>query len=628
MNMFNAQKVAVILFALIASLWSSKSLSQSMPEFSSQKAEPEVYIWGARNSTDAQMGIMARMPEPWKTYWRTPGEGGELPRIEWSSKSNIESWEWHWPTPQRLDSGGISILGYQREVFFPLTFKVSDPTKPINLKGTLNFPMCTTICTFHRFEFDLTLESGDKMSQMEREAWAGHWGKAPDAQTDTLTYNWEASDKEGTLTVYYSGTGLQDAFIFKSPQGVLPLRFEKPTQGDEALTIPVSSWSKLPDVLPGNLFIHLKTESGEVTYPLQDISKNEGAAPDELPWWSWLFALGGGFILNFMPCVLPVLGMKLNSLLVSDNPTLVRKQLMYSGTGVVGTFVVIGATLSLLQLSGHQIGWGIQFQSPWFLGALVLLVSGFAVSLLFGMNWLLPRSWMDKLSTAGSEKPFGHVIQGVTATLLATPCTAPMLGTAVGLALATSPLISIALFAVIGIGMASPWLLVALYPPAQKVLPKPGPWLAWVKPVFGVAMLGTAIWLGSIWWLYHGDDSEIKLDAQWGQFSQEILDQHVADGDTVLVDVTAAWCMTCKSNKALVLDTDGIRKHLAEQGVIQLQGDWTRQDNTITTYIQSHKRYGIPLNVVYGPYARDGIVLPEILTSSSLKKAIRQASGN
>lgn len=620
----NILKQALLLVVIGFGLLASTASAQFMPSFNNQSAEPDVFIWGARSSSDGQVGIMVRLPEPWKTYWKTPGEGGSLPSIEWKEKANVDNWQWHWPTPLRLQSGDIPILGYENNVFFPLTFKPVDPQEDIVLKGEFTLPMCTTICTYHTFDFDLTLTPQTPMSHNQKESWDGYWADSPLEADEDLTYDWQLNGDDATLTIHYTGNDIIDAFVFQDPQGVLPFQFSEPTQTDESIIISATSWGNLPETLPDNLGVQIKSNSGEMVYPI--IPKTASSSIDGLTWWAWVFAFGGGFILNFMPCVLPVLGMKLNSLIVSDNPTLVRRQLLYSGSGVIGTFIVIGIALSLLKISGHQIGWGIQFQNPWFLGALVLLVSGFAVSLLVGMNWLLPRGIMDKLSTAGNDKPIGHVIQGVTATLLATPCTAPMLGTAIGFALATSPVLSVTLFAVIGLGMAFPWFAVALYPPAQKIMPKPGPWLAWVKPIFGIGMLITAIWLASIWWQYHGSDQEISQDEHWSVFSQELLDYHVDQGDTVLVDITAAWCMTCKSNKALVLNTEDINDFLDREDVVLLQGDWTRQDDAITEYIQSHGKYGIPLNVVYGPSAKDGIVLNEILTSTQVKNAVQQAS--
>lgn len=618
---------SVLLATIIFTTTFSTANAQGFPDTRAQEATPDFYIWGARSSTDGQVGIMVRMPEPWKTYWRTPGQGGEIPSITWHEQSNVKSLQWHWPTPKRLMSGDIPIIGYEDTVFFPITAQPEDIHEAISLSGEFTLPMCTTICTFHRFDFELELPPGEPMGSTQKALWDDYWGSEPLSETTPLEYDWHPGQDEHQLVIQYNGSSIIDALIFESPHGVLPMRFEEPEIINGNIAITVKSWADLPSELPDNISVQIIEEEGSKIFPLSKTLQLSKESSASLPWWSWFFAFGGGFILNLMPCVLPVLGMKLNSLIVSDNPKIIRQQLLYSASGVIGTFVFIGVALSILQVTGHQIGWGVQFQNPWFLGALVALVSGFAISLLFGMNWLLPRSWMDKLTTAGSDKPFGHVVQGATATLLATPCTAPMLGTAIGLALATSPLLSVGLFTVMGLGMASPWLLVALYPPAQRILPKPGPWLAWVKPIFGIAMLGTAIWLAAIWWQYHGSDNEIQTGDKWSTFSQELLKHHIEQGDTVLVDITAAWCMTCQSNKALVLETSSTQKYLDDNDVIRLQGDWTRQNDTISDYIQSHQKHGIPLNVVYGPGFSEGIVLPEILTFGAVESAVESISG-
>ncbi len=395
----------------------------------------------------------------------------------------------------------------------------------------------------------------------------------------------------------------------------------------------------------------------------------------------FLFALLGGLILNIMPCVLPVLGMKLSSIVAAQGVERrqIRTQFVASSLGILTSFWLLAGFILVLKLTGNAIGWGVQFQSPWFLG-LMLLVTG-----LFGANMLglfeirLSSGTNTWLASKGDNSLFGHYVQGMFATLLATPCSAPFLGTAVAFALGADVVTLFAIFTALALGMALPWILVAIFPGIALKLPKPGQWMNVVKIVFGVMMLATSAWLLSlmanhlpVFWVIliglvafivimarvkriygnkalaiSGTVSLILIagglvlgsvtanhwatplpeDLAWEKLSNEAIADHVKNGRVVFVDVTADWCVTCKANKIGVIWQDPVYSLLQSPNVATLKGDWTHPNGSVTDFLRAHGRFGVPFNIVYGPAAPEGIPLPVILTDDVVVKAIEQASG-
>jgi suppressor for copper-sensitivity B len=217
---------------------------------------------------------------------------------------------------------------------------------------------------------------------------------------------------------------------------------------------------------------------------------------------------------------------------------------------------------------------------------------------------------------------------GVLATALATPCSAPFVGTAVGFALARGPVEILAIFLALGLGLASPYLAVAAAPDLVRLLPRPGRWMRWLKGLLAITLLGTAIWLVSIigvqTGLLSGGAGGDRI--AWVKFDEGAITTQVADGKVVFVDVTADWCLTCAANKKLVLDRDPVATRLQGDGVVAMKADWTNPDPAISAFLERHGRYGIPFNIVYGPAAPDGLKLPELLTGANVLEALDSAA--
>jgi suppressor for copper-sensitivity B len=361
--------------------------------------------------------------------------------------------------------------------------------------------------------------------------------------------------------------------------------------------------------------------------------------------------------------------------------------LLATAVGVIVSFLVIAAALIFLKAAGSAIGWGIQFQQPWFLAGMALVTTLFAASLWDWLPFMLPNHIAGAIGSArGRGRLSEAFLTGAFATMLAASCSAPFVGTAIGFALARGPLDIAFVFGALGIGMAAPFLAVAAEPGVVACLPRPGPWMSWLRRALGLALLGTAVWLLAVLALEAGADvallaggvlavllatlawrhtlppqrgargatgaAAVALAAlavvvpslrghavsvdfarpsnearQWQSFDEASVHRMVADGKVVLVDVTAAWCLTCKVNELAVLDRSPVVDRLHSPAVVTMRADWTRPDPTITDYLQSFGRYGVPLNVVYGPGAPEGLALPELLTSGAVMDALGRAEG-
>ncbi len=347
-----------------------------------------------------------------------------------------------------------------------------------------------------------------------------------------------------------------------------------------------------------------------------------------------------------------------------------------------GTEVPMALGAIALKFAGIAVGWGIQFQAPLFLVVMAGIVVLFAANL-FGLFEIPLPGFAGETARLGNGKSLGGAFAtGAFATLLATPCSAPFLGTAIGFALSRGVGEILAVFAVLGLGLAMPYLLVAAWPRIATGLPRPGAWMVVLRRVLGVILLLTALWLLSVLWVVAGmgatiaisillagvlgalvlrraaprmarsawtltalflvvalvvpgvmgEDAPTKANLAmedagitWQPFDKVRLLNHVAEGRVVFVDVTADWCVTCKVNKALEIDRGEVAARLKGVGVIAMRADWTRPNDKIAAYLRSFGRFGIPFNAVYGPAAPSGIVLSELLTESEVLAAMESA---
>lgn len=619
--------------------------------------------------------LVIELAKGWKTYWKSPGQVGYPPSIEWDGSYNLFSAKMMFPAPLRFRAFDIENYGYETSVTYPLRLLLEQPGAAADLRASVSLLVCEELCVPENFTLDLSLFAESGVDHEDAALVADAIAALPDEsgrnglQLTSVHLDDDRSVLSASLT---SDQPLNDPQIF--PDLGLEAAFGAP------------EWQISPDLLSAT--VRMPVLAVPENFPqLELVLVDEARAASFLPEFSQAapassagvgllsiiaMALLGGLILNVMPCVLPVLSIKLTSALKASgqSPARIRAGFAMSALGVLAFMWVLVAILISIRAAGGQIGWGIQFQNPVFLSIMLSIVVLFAANMFGLFEIALPQSWNTRLAQVDGQPGLaGDFATGALAAVLATPCSAPFLGTAVTFALAGSSIEALAVFTALGIGLALPYLLVALRPSLVQALPRPGRWMIFVKWIMGALLALTALWLANVLggvagWPVVGiiaallgagllatlksapvaalavvaamilpafvEPPAARVQSEtsnWSAFAPNDVAGLVSGGEVIFIDVTADWCLTCKTNKALVLDQDVVTEALTADGVTMMQADWTRPNDQILSYLQMHGRFGIPFNIVYGPGAPDGIALPEILTRDVVLQAMEDARG-
>jgi suppressor for copper-sensitivity B len=589
-------------------------------------------------------------------------------------------------------------VGYEDGVVLPIAVRLARPGAPLHLHAEVDYASCKEVCIPYHASLDLTLPSGLAHPGPEAPLLAAARARVPGdlsaAQLKLLSAVVGAREGNAVLSVRVASTGapLQapDLFVEGLANGSAGHPEVTLAKVGREATIGVPIRNEAATAIAGTklrvtLVDRARAAETEITPSLGTLSPRTG----ETARGAILgVALLGGLVLNLMPCVLPVLSLKLLALAgyAGGKRRAARLGLFATAAGVIVSFGLLAAVLILLKAAGAAIGWGIQFQQPWFLAVMALVTTLFAANLWGWAPVALPSGIagaVDSIHARG--RSVDAFLMGAFATLLAASCSAPFVGTAIGFALAGGPLDVALVFGALGLGMAAPFLAISAAPGLVAYLPRPGPWMLRLQRILGLALLGTAAWLLSVlaietgvgisllaggmlavllallaWRRRFSPDRRARRTieagaivltilvvlvpslrgqavpvglvrssddaSQWQPFDEVSLHEMVANGKTVFVDVTAAWCLTCKANELAVLDRPPVADRLGSPDVIAMQADWTRPDPAITAYLQCFGRYGVPLDVVYGAGAPQGIALPELLTANTVTDAFRRAA--
>jgi suppressor for copper-sensitivity B len=604
-------------------------------------------------------GIEVTLAPGWKTYWRTPGEAGLAPAFNWAGSENFKSAKISWPAPKRFVAFDIDNFGYEEKVTFPLDIVPERAGQPVRLKLKLDLLVCHDLCVPESHTLSLDIPAGAAEVSEDQPRLAAALQKIPSKEEDgafSLQNVWldkgEGEKADGKKTYLHAfghaaGKPGKDADLFVESKNFIsvgkPSFTYNAATGELSAQAPVHSDETQESLKKslGNGQMTLTFTDGDRAYErtlalggkqdsrtLQGILRGaqEHADPAVL-----LLAFLGGLVLNLMPCVLPVLSLKILSVLSHGGKDhrihrwTIFRNFMASAAGIVFSFWVMAGALIALKGAGKTIGWGIQFQHPGFLVFLIAVVAFFAANMWGLFEVPLPR-FVARSAPKHEHEPtlLGHFLTGAFATLLATPCTAPFLGTAVGFALAREAVDIAVVFTFIGLGLAAPYMLLALSPRIFKYMPKPGRWMVTLRKVLALALGLTAVWLIHVLITV---TTQPTLDNGWTKFDEALIRPAVEDGKTVVVDITADWCLTCKANKRLVLDQKDVEAAMFVPNVLLLQADWTHRDEAISAYLKKYGRYGIPFNIIYGPGMPDGIILSELLSKKDILRALEQAAG-
>ena len=655
---------------------------------------------GVGDAQALRLGLEFQMQPGWKIYWRSPGDAGFPPKPDWSASRNVGSVQMDWPAPERFQIFGLQTYGYETEVVFPLTVAPQRPGEAMTLSATVDYLVCSDICIPGNADVSIDLPEGTASPSQKTHMIGMYASRVPgspeavgievtqarlDATADALTIEVALAATEPFTTPDMFIEGAEGLF-FGEPQASVS------GDGTRVLMTATGGGADLA-ALEGEA-LTLTVVDGDRALETSLVPHVGPAAPVDAPTATaavdtgllsiLLLAVLGGMILNLMPCVLPVLSIKLLSVVShgGGDKRDVRIGFLAASAGILAMFLILAAGLAGLKAAGGTVGWGIQFQQPAFLAFMIVILTLFAANMAGLFEFLLPRFIADVGDDAGRRSGLtGHFMTGAFAALLATPCSAPFLGTAVGFALSRGPLEIVYVFAALGLGLSVPYLAVAAFPGLATSLPRPGPWMIKLKWVLAVALAGTAVWLAtvlsvSVGWettaavlmlaalaailpavrrlpgsrlaraavplsialtfaavavpIYRAPEpaataSGVESGTEWVAFDRARIDELVRAGNVVFVDVTADWCITCQFNKKRVLEAGAVAGILGAEGVVAMRADWTQPSDVISNYLAGYGRYGIPFNVVYGPGVEGGIPLPEILTESAVLAAFETA---
>ena len=649
----------------------------------------------------------------WHTYWKNPGDSGLPTVLQWTLPAGMVAGEIAWPTPRKFPIGNLANYGYEETVLLPVPVTITPEFKPQVLGGSVpvklkaSWLVCRKECIPQEGEFVLPVAVRGSTA-LNASAFDAAWKSSPKAHTGESKVELEGN------AIKVSVTGLPAAWQGKSLE-FFPETSEvtetaaKWTQVWQGTTwtaeVPLSTHrSQSPAVLP---LVLARGESGQrsalsmaakVSGTWPKVTPLEGAAPtlDTAPKTSvtapggltvadtgaptlllaLLGALLGGMILNLMPCVFPVLAIKVMGFTQHARD---RRGHRISGIaytiGVVLSFLALGALMLGLRSAGEQLGWGFQLQSPAVVAALAVLftVIGLNLAGLFEFGQFLPSS----LCTLEARNPaLNSLLTGVLAVAVASPCTAPFMGASLGLALGLPGAQALMIFATIGLGMALPYLAASLVPAVARSLPRPGVWMITFRRAMAFPMFATVVWLvwvlgqqsgidgaGAllallvalsmvIWsltlvgrsrWLLAGlsvlalgfivanagpyvvkgvaPQSASSATDRWQPWEPGKVEQVLASGQAVFVDYTAAWCVTCQYNKKTTLADAAVLADLQARKVVMLRADWTRRDPAITAALAQLGRNGVPVYVLQAP-GRAPVVLSEILSVAEVRAAL------
>ena len=694
--MFPSRYVLLAGVFVLAALASFATYSAPLVKTEHVEAELVAEHSAAQPGKPLLVGLKLRMEPEWHTYWKNPGDSGLPTRISWSLPPGWQAGIVQWPYPKLLPVGPLMNFGYEDEVVLlsQLTPPASAAPGRAVLKANAEWLVCKDICIPEKGELELALP----VSAAQPPA-SGRWQVAIERAQNMLPVaasGWKSESSivgQRLLVRLEAPEGLvppAKATFFPARENLVePAAPQKVTRAARTLTFELKLVEPVVAGIKSVAGVAV-AESGwpgtanrkaiEVEAPVGSLAAalasthHEGVEASAIV--ALLFAFVGGLLLNLMPCVFPILGIKVMGFVrhAHGEARAMRTQGAIFALGVLISFIALAALMLALRSAGAQLGWGFQLQSPFVVMMLAALFFVLALNLSGVFEWsAFAQSMTADLTARGRYAD--AFLSGVLATVVATPCTAPFMGAAVGFTLAQSAGLALAVFAMIGVGMALPVFALSCFPQLLKKLPKPGRWMETFKQVLAFPLYATVAWLAWVLGAQAGNDAVLALliglvligvgawlhgragtslsawravlgaifvvlglvvawpgaltraapeqaavaragELAWEPWSPERVQELTLRGKPVFVDFTAAWCVTCHVNKRLALHNEAVIKAFSSRGVTVLRADWTRQDPRITTALSALGRNAVPVYALYAPGQSAPRLLPELLTPS------------
>lgn len=657
------------------------------------------------------VGLRLVMDPHWHTYWRNAGDSGMGTTLDWELPEGFQAGPLLWPYPSAIPSGPLVSYGYEDEVLLltRITPPADGPGGDLRMKAKAAWLMCEEVCIPGQARLELMLPARADAPDAAT-AWTGLFARAR-AALPVADVGWQAAarvtGKEIVLSLSpgpNAKSGAPAVTFFPYADDLIdhaaPQALATNGAGFELRVSRSTLRAEAPDRIRGVL---VRTDgwqpdgsapAWEIDAPVADAalaSASPATAGTGRPMslgWALLFAFAGGLILNLMPCVFPVISIKILGFVEQAGES--RARLFTHGLvfalGVLVCFWVLAGTLMALRAGGSEIGWGFQLQQPLVVVALAAVFFLLGLSL-FGV-FEIGLSLTSAGATAQAQKGYaGSFFSGLLATIVATPCTAPFMGAALGYALALPAFSALLIFTLLGLGMSLPYLILSASPGLIRRIPRPGPWMESLKQFMGFLMMATVVWLAWVLSVQTGSGTVIALlvalvglglaawvlgrwgalhrragtrwvarvlalvlalavlqpvlrlartpagptdftvltegGVTWEPWSPERVAALRAEGKPVFVDFTAAWCLTCQVNKRVALHQREVEAAFLAKGVATLKADWTDRNETIARGLAEFGRSGVPLYVLYAPGAEPRL-LPEVLTPGLVLEALGQ----
>ncbi len=638
-------------------------------------------------------GLHFTLEKGWHIYWLNAGDSGEPPRVRWMLPPGITADPFEYPAPQRLPLGPLMDFGYEGEVTFSVPMHV-DPGAalgPATLHADVDWLVCREVCLPGKAALTVTRPVVATGTPVQKEPAAqATVAKGLASLPKPLPAGGSARfAREGNdyVLAVLTGQTVDGATFFPldpsivsdpAPQAAAPLAkgVRLTLVRDNSGPAKVSALHGVV-VLPGGAAYTVSAVPGSIPSVVAAASSREGTGLLR----ALLLAFAGGVILNLMPCVFPVLFIKGLSLLQSsrEERSVLRVHGWVYTLGILVSFWIVVGVLLALRGAGHALGWGFQFQSPVFLALMALFL--FFLSLSLAGQFEIGLSLTSAGGGLAQKQGYaGSFFTGVLAMVVATPCTAPLMGVAIGYALAHSVGVTFGVFTALGLGLAAPYLLLAYNPGWTRLLPRPGAWMEAVKQLVSIPIFATVIWLVWIFTQTAGANALLGLlggflllgiagavlgrwparrgatvaaalvlllavalpvyaartfaappgeasaagpGNDWKPFTPGVVAKYQAEQKPVLVDFTAKWCLSCQVNERVVLDRADVQQRLRQSGVVLVRADWTRHDAAIGEALAKLGRSGIPAYALYP--AQPGTppqMLPEVLTPGAVYAAL------